>query len=66
MFSSFCAAMGVAGWLVMLLLWGCLIVVVIWGITRLFPDPPAPTTPTSPHPRPEDTTAPSHIESGRR
>ncbi|GAA0466876.1 hypothetical protein Aca07nite_71830 [Actinoplanes capillaceus] len=38
MFSSFCGAMGLAGWLVMLLFWVALIAAVVWGITRLFPD----------------------------
>jgi hypothetical protein len=42
MFPSFCGAMGVAGWLVMLLVWGALIAAAVWGITRLFPDRTAP------------------------
>ncbi len=35
--SGWCGGMGVGGWLVMALLWGSLIAVVVWAVTRLFP-----------------------------
>lgn len=65
MFPNFCGAMGFAGWLVMLLVWTGLIALVVWAITRLFPDRPHPASPTLPQPRQPDD-APSLIESGRR
>ena len=43
MFPTFCSPMGVAGWLLMLLLWGGLIALAVWGIARLFPDRAVPT-----------------------
>jgi hypothetical protein len=59
MVSSFCGAMGVAGWLIMLLAWAALIAAVVWGIARLFPDRPDATVPAPPRQRPsEDVEAP--------
>ncbi len=62
MFPHFCGAMGVAGWLVMLLVWTGLIGLVVWAVTRLFPCRPRPAPP---QPRQPDD-APSLIESARR
>lgn len=42
MFPNFCGSMGLLGWLVMLLVWGGLIALVVWGIALLFPDRPSP------------------------
>jgi H+/Cl- antiporter ClcA len=59
MVSSFCGAMGVAGWLIMLLLWGGLIAAVVWGVSRLFPDRAGATVPAPPRQRHgEDAEAP--------
>jgi hypothetical protein len=67
MFPSFCGAMGVAGWLAMLLLWVVSIAVVVWGITRLFPDRSAtPTTPEPPQHGGSDDTAAPLVDTGRR
>jgi hypothetical protein len=30
--------MGVVGWVCVVLLWAALVAVVVWGITRLFPE----------------------------
>ena len=62
MFPNLCAAMGFASWLVILLVWTGLIALVVWGITRLFPDRPPPVPP---QPRKPDDRR-SLIESGRR
>ncbi len=35
--SGWCGGMGAAGWLLMALLWGSLLAVIVWAITRLFP-----------------------------
>lgn len=40
MFPSFCGPMGMAGWLLMLLVWAGLVALTVWGIARLFPDHP--------------------------
>lgn len=37
MFPSFCGAIGLAGWVVTLLVWAALVSLVVWGIARLFP-----------------------------
>lgn len=69
MLPSFCGAMGTAGWLVMLLMWGALIAVVVWAITRLFPDrtTPTPPPPQPPPPPPQsDKAAEPIISTGRR
>ena len=59
MVSSFCGAMGVAGWLIMLLAWAALIAAVVWGIARLFPDRADATVPAPPRQRHgEDAEAP--------
>lgn len=63
MIPNFCGAMGIAGWLVMLLAWTGLIALVVWAISRLFPNRPGPTTPAQRR-QPDD--APPLIESGRR
>lgn len=34
--SGWCGGMGVAGWLLMALLWGGFLAIVIWAVTRLF------------------------------
>jgi Flp pilus assembly protein TadB len=47
-FPSFCGGTGVAGWLVMLLLWGGLIAAVLWGIAWLSPQRPAASSLTGP------------------
>ena len=65
MFPSFCGAMGVAGWLVMLLVWAALIAAVVWGITRLFPDRPDATVPTPPRQRHGADVEPPLAESHR-
>lgn len=65
MFPNFCGAIGFAGWLVMLLVWTGLIALVVWAITRLFPDRLHPTPPALPQLRQPDD-APSLTESGRR
>jgi hypothetical protein len=65
MFPNFCGAMGVAGWLVMLLVWTGLIALVVWAITRLFPGRPSPNPPQLLQPRQPDDAA-SPIKSGRR
>jgi hypothetical protein len=65
MFPNFCGAMGLAGWLIMLLIWTGLIALVVWAITRLFPDRPSPTPPQPPQPRQPDDAAPL-IKPGRR
>ena len=64
MFPNFCGPMGFAGWLVMLLVWTAVIALVVWGITRLFPDRPHPAPPALAQPRQSDE-APWLIESGR-
>jgi hypothetical protein len=66
MFPSFCSAMGVAGWLVMLLVWGALIAAVVWGITRLFPDRTEATVPAPPRQRHGEDVEPPLVESHRR
>jgi hypothetical protein len=38
MFPNFCGAMGLAGWLVVVVVWTAVVAVVVWAITRLFPD----------------------------
>jgi hypothetical protein len=64
MFPSFCGAMGAAGWLVMLLVWGVLIAAVVWGIARLFPDRTDATVPEPRQRHGEDVEAPL-VESHR-
>jgi len=64
MFPNFCGAMGFAGWLIMLLVWTALIALMVWGITRLFPDPPRPAPPVLPQARTPDDRR-SLIEPGR-
>ncbi|GAA0467133.1 hypothetical protein Aca07nite_71470 [Actinoplanes capillaceus] len=51
MVPSFCGATGLAGWLIMLLVWVVLIAAVVWGITRLFPDRNEATAPAQPRQR---------------
>jgi uncharacterized membrane protein len=46
MFPNACGAMGVTGWLLMLLLWAGLVALAVWGIARLFPGRPAHPEPT--------------------
>ena len=48
MFPGHCCVMGFTDWLIMLLLWAALLVMVIWGIRRLFPDRPRPANSTLP------------------
>jgi hypothetical protein len=48
MFPAFCGAIGVAGWVVMLLVWTAAVGLAVWGITRLFPDRTGPTPPALP------------------
>ena len=64
MFPSFCGAMGLAGWLVMLLVWGVLIAVAVWGVTRLFPD--RTDTPTPPRQRQGEDVVPPLVDTNRR
>lgn len=66
MFPSFCGAMGVAGWLIMLLVWAALIAALVWGITRLLPDRADTAVPTPPHQRPGGDVEPPLVESHRR
>jgi hypothetical protein len=65
MVPSFCGAMGVAGWVVMLLVWGVLIAAVVWGITRLFPDSTNATVPAPPLQRHREDAQPPLVESHR-
>lgn len=59
MFPNYCTAMGLAGWLVTLLLWAGLVSLAVWGIARLLPDHNRRTHPTIPPARrPEDTPDP--------
>ena len=37
MFGGYCAGWGVAGWVLMIGLWGGLLAVVVWAVTRIFP-----------------------------
>jgi hypothetical protein len=37
MFSGYCAGLGVADWVLMILLWGAFLAVVVWAVTRMFP-----------------------------
>jgi hypothetical protein len=37
MFGGYCAGLGVAGWALMIGLWGGLLAVVVWAVARLFP-----------------------------
>jgi putative membrane protein len=37
MFGGYCAGLGVAGWVLMIGLWGGLLAVVVWAVTRIFP-----------------------------
>ncbi|MFI7544825.1 hypothetical protein [Actinoplanes sp. NPDC049599] len=66
MVPSFCGAMGLAGWLVMLLVWTALIAAVVWGITRLFPDRKQATAPTPPRRREREDVEPPLVESRPR
>jgi hypothetical protein len=63
MFLDICGATGIAGWLLMLLLWAGLVALAVWGIARLFPDRPARPEPTVTR---QEAAPPSLIESGRR
>lgn len=42
MIPSFCGAMGLTGWMAMLVVWTSLVALAVWAIARLFPDRPAP------------------------
>lgn len=42
MFGGLCGPMGLAGWLVMGVVWTGFIALVVWAIARLFPRRPAP------------------------
>ena len=66
MFPNICGAMGIAGWLLMLLLWAGLVALAVWGIARLFPDRPARREPTLTRSGRREAVPPSLIESGRR
>ena len=55
MVPGYCGVSGVAGLLIMVLLWVGLLVTVIWGIRRLFPDRSRPRDPVPPA-RDEDRT----------
>jgi hypothetical protein len=51
MFPTFCGAMGIAGWVAMVLVWTAAVGLAVWAIARLFPDrtgPPPPAPPPSP------------------
>ena len=40
MFSGgYCGGTGLIGWLLMIAFWATLIALVVWAVTRLFPDP---------------------------
>jgi hypothetical protein len=54
--------MGVVGWATMILLWTALVAVVVWAITRLFPEH-TPTPQEKAHTGPGDS--PPRVESGR-
>ncbi len=43
---GWCGGMGAAGWLLMALLWGGLLAVIVWAITRIFP--PGRSRPAAP------------------
>lgn len=60
MFPGYCSAMGLAGWLVTLLVWAALVSLAVWGIARLFPSRDAaeqPAPPPAPEIRPPDRAA---------
>jgi hypothetical protein len=65
MFPNFCGAMGFAGWLFMLLFWTTFVALVVWAISRLLPDRPAPPPPVPPQRRQSDAEPPP-VESARR
>ena len=48
MVPGYCGVTGVAGLLIMGLLWVALLLTVIWGIRRLFPDRSPPMDPVPP------------------
>ena len=67
MFQGFCGAMGPLGWVTMALLWTGLIALVVWAISRLFPEhvktaqrPPAPNVDRDEGP-PRATSSSSHF-----
>lgn len=66
MFPNFCGAMGLAGWLAVLLIWASLVSLVVWGIARLFPDHPLPTGPAVASPPRSEDAPESLVESGQR
>lgn len=47
MFGGLCGPMGLAGWAVMVVVWTGLIALVVWAISRLFPQRSAPLPPPS-------------------
>lgn len=65
MWPTFCGLLGVAGWLVMLVLWAGVIATVVWGIARLFPDRTGPVVPPQPDGMGEDAPS-SLVDSGQR
>jgi hypothetical protein len=65
MVPNFYGAMGLSGWLVMLLAWAALIATVVWAITRLFPDGNEATVPAPPQPRQGEDVVPPLVESTR-
>jgi hypothetical protein len=64
MYPNFCGAIGLAGWLAMLLTWTGLVAVVVWGVTRLFPGPSGPVPPDR-RPGEASEAPPSLVDSGR-
>jgi hypothetical protein len=63
--TGWCGQMGIGSWLVMAALWGSLIALVAWAITRIFPTAPAAGGPSG-HTRSDLSADRSAIEfSGR-
>lgn len=55
---SYCGGMGLVGWLLMITFWAALIGLVVWAITRLFPD-------RAPIPYSRDRRPPAPLSAGR-
>lgn len=66
MFPNYCTAMGLAGWLLMLLIWSGLVFLAVCGIARLFPDKRRGTDPALPPAGGSEDPPNSIVESGRR
>ncbi|WP_432825995.1 hypothetical protein [Dactylosporangium sp. CA-092794] len=63
MIPAYCSALGLAGWLLMLAFWVAVVALVVWGVTRLFPD--RPRTGPPPPPADDQSQRPAATSSGR-